>query len=240
MPFVFSPNRIVKVTYVGHLCEGCGLTIYRHRKVCGRCEITSYCSLDCRDEDFDDHMQLCQAAPTFPEHCMSSLPDRLLHSARKFTNIYHARVAIAALHGLFRTLDRFPDLKTESADSFHDRFLTLSRQSMWVITLQEKDCVSRLETPTAKDVHYVANSGKLVPHLDFPRKEIKLQNFLINRNKNIYDPEGIIMMLGVYVNDKDGVGQADYSLSAPVPNIAALQHAFLAINPEGDLALTGM
>ncbi|KAK7014789.1 hypothetical protein VNI00_019262 [Paramarasmius palmivorus] len=185
-------------------------------------------------------MQLCRAAPTFPEHCMSSLPDRLLHSARKFTNIYHARVAITALHGLFRTLDRFPDLKTESADSFRERFLALSCRSMWVLTLQEKDCVSRLETPTAKDVYYVANSGKLVPHSDFPRKEVKLQNFLINRNENIYHPEGIIMILGVHINDKDGVGQADYTFSAPVPNIASLQHAYLSINPDGDLALTGM
>ncbi|KAK7047772.1 hypothetical protein VNI00_006100 [Paramarasmius palmivorus] len=239
MPFAFSQTRIVKVTYAGSLCEGCGHTIRRGRKVCGHCEVASYCSLACRDEDFGIHMQDCRAAPKFIDNDTTLLHDRLLHSARVFCNIFQARIAVAALHGFFRRLDTFPDLKNEPSDSFVERFLALVRQSVWVITLQEKNHVTRQELPLPKDVRYVAKSGKIVPQSDFPRKNVGLQNLHFNRD-NPLSPTGTDIIVGVFIDDKHGDAQADYSFSVQVPNIAGLQFAFLSIDPEGELALTGV
>ncbi|KAK7037211.1 hypothetical protein VNI00_011202 [Paramarasmius palmivorus] len=201
--------------------------------------IQPFQSLDCREDDLEYHMEDCQPALTFPENFLSSIPHRLLHSSMRFCNIYHSRVAIAGLHGFFRQLDIFPDLRNESPDSFVTRFYTMSHQSIWVITLQEKQHILRTETPGVKDVHYVANSGRLIRQSDFPRRDVELKHLHINR-ENIYSPLGTNVIIGIFINDKDGIGQADYSLSIPVPNIAPLQFAFLGPDPEKCLVSTGM
>ncbi|KAK7023390.1 hypothetical protein VNI00_016805 [Paramarasmius palmivorus] len=238
MPSSASVHRKDHVVYVGNLCERCREQMFGVRSVCRMCQVVSYCSRRCQDRDWPEHSDKCRAMPPFPESELSSLSYRLLYAGRKFTNIYRPRVAVAALHGFFRHLDTFPSVATESPESFVQRFRVLSQRSLWVITLQEKETASREKDPRAHNVQYLVNTGKVIPQSDFPRKGVALQQLVVNRNDSALAPNGLSIIVGAFVNDRDGIGQADFSISVPVPDIAALQFAYLATTPERDLAVS--
>ncbi|KAK7034004.1 hypothetical protein VNI00_012434 [Paramarasmius palmivorus] len=167
---------------------------------------------------------------------LASIPDRLLHGARKFMKTFNEFVAVAAIHGYFLELDRYPQVDTEAPLDFVQRFRDLSRQSIWSITLQEKCAAPLVGLLQGYHMRYVVDTGRRMIQADWNDNNAPIQAVL-DHKEAMLGTNGAGVIVGVNVNDWLGTHRGEFTVCINVPDVTTLQYTYLSRSPEDDLTL---